>query len=54
MNKEEFYRNKIAEFAGDIKSLDRLRKFYTVAKTLFEMEKEVEGVHDGTLQSKAD
>lgn len=42
MGEEQFYRSKIVESAGEIKSLDRLRKLYTVAITLLEMEKEKE------------
>ena len=54
MNEEEFYRSKIAESAGEIKSLDRLRKLYTVAITLLEVEKEARAEHDGTLQGRVD
>lgn len=56
MSEEEFYRSRTAEIAGEIKSLDRLRKVYTVAKTLLETEKEkeVRAEHDGTLQGKVD
>lgn len=42
MSEEEFYRGKITESAGEIQSVDRLRKLYTVAITLLEMEKEKE------------
>lgn len=53
MSEEEFYRSKTAEIAREIKSLDRLRKVYTVAITLLEMEKEkeVRREHGGTLQN---
>ncbi len=56
MSKEEFYRSKIAEIAGKVKSLDRLRKIYTTAKTYLEiqLEEEVRAEHDGILQNKAD
>lgn len=56
MSEEEFYRSKIAEIAGKVKSLDRLRKIYTVAKTYLEiqLEEEVRAEHDGTLQGKVD
>lgn len=49
MSKEELYRSKIAEIAGKVKSLDRLRKIYTVAKTYLEiqLEEEVRAEHDG-------
>lgn len=47
MSEEEFYRSKIAEIAGEIKSLDRLRKVYTVAITLLRCEKEKAAEHDG-------
>ena len=51
MSEEEFYRSRTAEIAEEIKSLDRLRKVYTVAKTLLEMEKEkeAEAGHTGFL-----
>lgn len=48
MSEEELYRSKIAESAGEIKSIDRLRKLYTVAITLLEVEKEARAEHDGT------
>ena len=56
MSKEEFYRSKIAEIAEQIKSVDRLRKVYTTAKTYLEiqLEEEVRAEHDGTLQGKVD
>ena len=38
MSEEEFYRSKIAEIAGKIKSIDRLKKVYTVAKTYLEIQ----------------
>lgn len=56
MSEEEFYRSKIAEIAGKIKSIDRLKKVYTVAKTYYEiqLEEEVRAEHDGTLQGRVD
>ena len=56
MSEEEFYRSKIAEIAGKVKSIDRLKKIYTTAKTYLEiqLEEEVGAEHDGTLQNKAD
>lgn len=56
MSEEEFCRSKIAEIAGKIKSIDRLRNVYTVVITLLEKErgKEARAEHDGTLQGKAD
>ena len=40
MSEEEFYRSKIAEIAGKIKSIDRIKKVYTVAKTYLEIQQE--------------
>lgn len=56
MSEEEFYRSKIVEIAGKIKSIDRLRKVYTVAITLLRYEREKAAEHDGngTLQGEAD
>jgi len=49
MSEEEFYRSKITEIAGKIKSIDRIKKVYTVAKTYLEiqLEEEVRAEHDG-------
>ena len=56
MSEEQFYRSKIAEIAGEIKSIDRLRKVYTVAITLLRYEKEKAAEHggNGTLQGESD
>ena len=56
MSEEEFYRSKIAEIAGKVKNIDRLKKIYTTAKTYLEiqLEEEVRAEHNGTLQNKAD
>lgn len=56
MSEEEFYRSKIAEIAGKVKNLGRLRKIYTTAKTYLEiqLEEEARAEHDGTLQGRVD
>ncbi len=56
MSEEQFYRSKIAEIAGEIKSIDRLRKVYTVAITLLRYKKEKAAEHggNGTLQGESD
>lgn len=56
MSEEEFYRSKMEEIAGKIKSIERLKKVYTVAKTYLEiqLEEEARVEHDGTLQGKVD
>lgn len=46
MEEKEFYRNKITESAGEIQSVDRLRKLYTIADALHEHEKKERTGHD--------